>query len=170
VVSESIPLKCRLGVAPNQSFSQRPPYEIICHTTVLREIIKQQTMAVEGPTHLGSASWIGVDEYDPGDRFYERATKFFAAVKWDVLASVSSDLRNSVPCQFSEKYSIGHFNMVRRIVFADGVSWVARLRLPQLEAIFGDRELLDVARTIKVEVASMNFLRYVMSGNSQVSC
>jgi hypothetical protein len=27
-------------------------------------------------------------EYETGDEFYERATAFFAAVKWDVLASL----------------------------------------------------------------------------------
>jgi len=45
----------------------------------------------------------------------------------------------------------------------DGISWVARVRLPELGAFFGDRELLSVASTLRVEVASMKFLRYVRS-------
>lgn len=49
--------------------------------------------------------------------------------------------------------------MVRRIVFTDGISWVARVRLPQLKAVFGDGEVLDVASTLKVEIASMKFLK-----------
>ncbi|KAK5992196.1 Found in mitochondrial proteome protein 29 [Cladobotryum mycophilum] len=49
--------------------------------------------------------------------------------------------------------------MVRRIVFDAGVSWVARVRLPHIESVFGDRELLDVASILKVEVASMKFLK-----------
>ncbi|KAJ5832465.1 hypothetical protein N7474_000776 [Penicillium riverlandense] len=84
-------------------------------------------MAIKDSTeYLGSASWIGADEYEPGGEFHERATTFLETVKWEVLASISSRLRNGVPCEFSETYSIGHFNMVRRIAFADGVSWVAR--------------------------------------------
>jgi hypothetical protein len=119
-------------------------------------------MAVKDPTeYLGSASWIGADEYEPGDEFHERATTFLATVKWDVLASISSRLRNGVPCKLSGTYSIGHFNMVRRIAFADGVSWVARVRLPEL---FGDREALDMASSLKVEISSMKFLKYVVYG------
>lgn len=80
-------------------------------------------MAVEDSTGcLGSSSWIGADEYQPGGEFYERATTFLARVKWDVLASIASRFRDDVPCKFSETYSIGHLNMVRRIAFADGVS------------------------------------------------
>ncbi|KAF1959800.1 hypothetical protein CC80DRAFT_545233 [Byssothecium circinans] len=47
--------------------------------------------------------------------------------------------------------------MVRRVVFADGISWVARVRLPPLNAL--DHELLDVASILKVEIASMKFLK-----------
>ena len=113
---------------------------------------------------LGSASWNGAAEYETGGEFHERATTFFAAVKWDVLASLSSSLRNSIPCEFGEKFSIGHFNMVRQIVFEDGISWVARLRLPLLKAAFGSREALDYTSSLKVEIASMRFLKYVITG------
>ncbi|PVH70379.1 hypothetical protein DL98DRAFT_661210 [Cadophora sp. DSE1049] len=108
---------------------------------------------------LGSASWNGAADYKTGDEFHERATAFFAAVKWDVLASLSSSLRNGIPCEFGEKFSIGHFNMVRRIVFEDGISWVARLRLPLLKAVFGGREALDRASSLKIEIASMKFFK-----------
>jgi hypothetical protein len=119
------------------------------------------TMVVEEPADsLGSASWIGVDAYEPGNKFHERATKFLAAVNWDVLASISSGLRNGIPCKVDDRFSIGHFNMVRRIVFADEISWVARLKLPQLEAGSVDSEAFDqVASTLEVEVASMKFLK-----------
>ena len=112
---------------------------------------------------LGSASWIGASTYEPGGEYHERATKFLTAVKWDALTSIASGLRNGIPCDFaSDRFSIGHFNMVRRIAFADGVSWAARLRLPQLK-VLGDRELLEVASTLKVEIASMEFFKYVTS-------
>ena len=135
--------------------SQRPPEN-------------KKNMAVKDPIDvLGSASWIGADAYELNSEYSKRATTFLAAVKWDVLASISSGLRNGIPCEYGEKYSIGHFNMVRRIVFADGLSWVARLRLPQLKA--GDHEVLDVASILKVEIASMKFLKYVTSSVHLVS-
>ncbi|EXJ80739.1 hypothetical protein A1O3_07023 [Capronia epimyces CBS 606.96] len=108
---------------------------------------------------LGSASWDGSDAYEAGGAFHHRATAFFAAVKWDQLVSRCSRLHGGIPCSLGEKFSIGHFNMVRRIVFEDGTSWVARLRLPRLGAVLGDREMLDEARTLQVEVASMKFLK-----------
>src|SRR6266480_1484877 len=109
----------------------------------------------------GSASWLGADEYDVGDELHKRTTAFFKAVNWGVLASRSSDLRSGIPCDFGKKYSIGHFNMVRHILFADGVSWVARLRLPPLKEKFGNREALSDTRVLRVEDAYMKFLKYV---------
>ena len=41
-----------------------------------------------------------------------------------------------------------------------------RLRLPRLGAVIGDCEMLHVARTLKVEVASMKFLKYVNCENA----
>ncbi|KAF5687134.1 hypothetical protein FCIRC_2522 [Fusarium circinatum] len=108
---------------------------------------------------VGSISWIGADAYDPGDELHDRALAVLATLNWDHLLSISSALKNGVPCTFSQKFSIGHFNMVRRIGFTDGTSWVARVWLPELRTIFGDREALDVASTLKVEVASIKFFK-----------
>jgi hypothetical protein len=59
--------------------------------------------------------------------------------------------------------------MVRRVVFEDGIRWVARLRLPLLKAAFGGREALDCASFLKVEIASMKFFKYVIIG-LRLSC
>jgi hypothetical protein len=119
---------------------------------------------------LGSDSWTGADDYAPSDDesddesdvgrlFYQRATSFMAEVNWEALAALSSRLRDNVSCTIRENYSIGHFNMVRRLDFADGTSWVGRLRMPQLKAVFGDREVLDIVNVMKIEIASMKFYR-----------
>ncbi|POR32133.1 Uncharacterized protein TPAR_07635 [Tolypocladium paradoxum] len=108
---------------------------------------------------LGSATWLGADVYEPGDVLYERATRFFASVNWDALASISSSLRDGTPCHLGDRFSIGTFNMVRHIVFADGVSWVARLRMPPPKEILGDRSKLDIATTLGLEIASMRFFK-----------
>ncbi|KAF4951956.1 hypothetical protein FGADI_7072 [Fusarium gaditjirri] len=89
-------------------------------------------VVIAGISYLLS-SWIGVDAYDPGDELHA--------------------FNNGVPYSFSQKFSIGHFNMVRRIDFTNGTSWVARVRLPELRTVFGDREALGVASTLKLEVS-----------------
>ncbi|KAI1299030.1 kinase-like domain-containing protein [Xylaria venustula] len=48
--------------------------------------------------------------------------------------------------------------MVRRLDFADGVRWVARVRLPR-EATYIPLERYDSARAFEIEVASMKFFK-----------
>ena len=76
---------------------------------------------------LGSSSWLSADGYEPGSALHSRATTFLSTVKWDVLVDIASKHKNGMSCRYEDNFSIGHFNMVRRIVFDDGVSWVARL-------------------------------------------
>ncbi|KAF5723485.1 hypothetical protein FMUND_1809 [Fusarium mundagurra] len=71
---------------------------------------------------VGSTSWTGADAYDPSDELHDRALAVLDKLNWDHLLSLSSALNNGVPCTFSPKFSIGHFNMVRRIDFTDGTS------------------------------------------------
>jgi hypothetical protein len=116
--------------------------------------------AVEKAVLVGSASWNGAADYEIDSVFHKRATAFFESLNWKELTSISSSLRNGIPCGFQGDFSIGHFNMVRHIVFEDGISWVARLRLPLLSEAFGGREALDCDGSLKIEIASMNLLKY----------
>lgn len=117
---------------------------------------------------LGSACWAGFNTYNVGSvagrTLRHRATKFFAAVEWDALAHLSSGLRNGIPCRFEGSFAIGYHNMVRHIVFEDGINWVARLRLPRLESVSPVNEMLEDARALKIEIATMKFIKYVISG------
>jgi hypothetical protein len=79
---------------------------------------------------VGGDAWLGADEYEPGSPLHTRATDFLKSIKWDVLAGIASKNRGGISCCYEDKFSIGHFNMVRRINFEDGVGYVARLRLP----------------------------------------
>ncbi|KAH7327546.1 hypothetical protein BKA65DRAFT_567073 [Rhexocercosporidium sp. MPI-PUGE-AT-0058] len=79
-------------------------------------------------------------------------------LKWDELVSIASNLRNGIPCKLGENFSLGHFNMVRRIYFVDGISWVARVRMPALDTVFGSREVLDRMTSLRGEIACMKFL------------
>jgi len=110
---------------------------------------------------LGSAAWINAREYNVGDELHDRATSFVSTIKWDILELHAAKLRHGISCRVGENYSVGHFNMVRQLIFEDGLSWVARLRLPELRSVFGDREMLDVERSMKVEIATMALLKWV---------
>ena len=111
-------------------------------------------------TELGSDSWVGLEQVDEENELYDRTTAFIGAIKWQALTALATRMR-SVDCQLSEKYSVGHFNLVRRLQFADGVSWIARLRLPELPSMFGQREALNAKECMRIEIATMKYLRYV---------
>ena len=108
---------------------------------------------------LGSGSWLGADEYEPGSALHSRATDFVSNVNWDVLTDIASTHREGMPCRYEGNFSIGHYNMVRRIDFDDGVSWVARLRLPS-DDMFAGRQLLENSKVMEIEITSMKFFRY----------
>lgn len=63
----------------------------------------------------------------------------------------------SVDCQ-REKYSVGHFNLVRRLQFADGVSWIdcdpETFGTPEQDVRFR-QQMVD----IHVQLASLTFDR-----------
>ncbi len=107
---------------------------------------------------LGSDAWLGASEDEPGSEFHTRATNFLKLVNWDALATTAAQCRGGIPCSFTEKFSIGHFNMTRRLSFVDGINWVARVRFPSSDEAVA-RESLSTPRTMEIEVASMKFFR-----------
>ena len=116
---------------------------------------------------LGSDGWLGADEYEPDSPLHIRATNFLKTAKWNVLADIASKHRGGMPCCYEDKFSIGHFNMVRRINFEDGVGYVARLRLPD-EEMCAEREALAGLKVMEVEIASMKFFGLVSLSRSVV--
>ena len=86
---------------------------------------------------LGSESWKNADDYEEGDETHPRATTSAANIDWNPLNSLASTMRDDTTCHLSPRFSPEHYNLVKRITFADGVSWVARLRLPELKSVFG---------------------------------
>jgi len=106
---------------------------------------------------LGSDTWLEASEIDEESDLHIRATTFVATIHWENLVTIASRIRGT-QCTLSEKYSLGHFNLVRRLTFVDGVSWVARLRLPDLPSVFGMREAMKPAGCMGIEIATMRFL------------
>lgn len=107
---------------------------------------------------LGSDAWLGASQYEPGSEWHTRAINFFKAVNWDALATIAAQRRGGISCTVAEKFSVGHFNMARRLDFVDGVSWIARVRFPS-SAAAAAREALSEAKTMEIEVATMKFFR-----------
>lgn len=120
---------------------------------------------------VGAEVWLNNSNYEQGagDGLYERATNFFDAINWDTLITLASKAHADVSCHLSEKYSLGNFNLVRQIIFADGTLWIVRLRLPGLDGVFAAHETLDTTRAMQVEVATLNYLRYFPSVSARLS-
>ena len=109
-------------------------------------------------TELGSASWEGANRYEVGSELHTRAVTFLESVNWDGLVKLASLLCSHCPCELHPEYSIGHFNMVRRITFADGSEWIARLRLPPLPSEPSTAGPEDAARAMQNELSTINCL------------
>lgn len=107
---------------------------------------------------VGSASWVGSDCYESDSKHNIQTRRFLETVKWDILASKASSFRSGAPCTYSERFSIGQFNMVRRLTFDDGASWVVRVRLPP-EATPAPLEEYDSPRAFALEIAAMKFFK-----------
>ncbi|KAI1080869.1 hypothetical protein F5B20DRAFT_579688 [Whalleya microplaca] len=107
---------------------------------------------------LGSDSWLESSVYNPDDKYTIAKQKFFNCVKWDVLASIASRCRDGARCSYVAKFSAGQCNMVRRLNFDDGISWVVRVRLPA-NATCVNLQGRDDRRAFEVEVASLKFFR-----------
>ncbi|CAK1356491.1 unnamed protein product [Cercospora beticola] len=105
----------------------------------------------------GAEAWQGASKFPEDNPLHERVTDFVKSVDWDALRRHAQSVRG-VACELSQSYSTGLDNVVRKIDFADGVQWVARLRMPDMgEAI--RRELLSARRTMEVEIVTMAYLR-----------
>ncbi|EEP79988.1 predicted protein [Uncinocarpus reesii 1704] len=120
---------------------------------------------------IGSDSWTSAREYKPGageplnpkkdERhfLYQRAVDFNDKTDWHAVVATASRLRNGKNCSIRRRFSIGIFNMVKRIVFEDGVSWVIRLRMPSLGGMLGRKERLPPGQALGMEVAAMIFFK-----------
>ena len=122
---------------------------------------------------VGSAAWTNGEEYK--DEYSSRIHQFSKHINKEALVDFASSLRDHQPCTLSDKFSVGNFNLVLKIEFADGVEWVARLRMPPMPG--SSSTLVDekkkVLREMESELATMEFVRYVFTnghGHTLVHC
>ncbi|KAK9438138.1 Protein kinase-like protein [Metarhizium brunneum] len=112
---------------------------------------------------LGNVSWKGVGDY--GEEYAERIHKFIDKIDNKALESYASSLRGNQPCKISTEFSVGNFNLVRKIQFHDGVEWIVRLLMPplpvagQLVETVSPKAQEKRLLSMQSELATMEFVR-----------
>ena len=78
---------------------------------------------------LPSSQWNGRETLinEPNNSFHKLIVEFLARVDFDALCDLASTLRSGVECHVSEQFTFGSENVIREVVFKDGMVWIARL-------------------------------------------
>ncbi|KAI0443366.1 kinase-like domain-containing protein [Xylaria telfairii] len=112
---------------------------------------------------IGSDVWNRADQCSTDSKIAIEARKFFGVVDWHALALIATSCRDGIQCNYvdADGFSVGQFNMVRRLDFIDGVRWVARVRLPPGATPVSPaaRGHYDDRREFEVEIASIKFFK-----------
>ena len=104
---------------------------------------------------IGSDSWDG-NTYEKDDIMHSSVMRCIRGTKWDNVRAICAKLRGStVGCEISDKYITGSQNLVRLIVFEDGVQWVIRIPLDAVD----HRWAADTTDRVENEVSTYKFLR-----------
>ncbi|KAM3548685.1 hypothetical protein MY1884_009073 [Beauveria asiatica] len=110
---------------------------------------------------FGSAAWTSGEEY--GGEYAVRINQFMDKINEKALLSYASLLRGGELCTLSPEFSVGSFNLVRKIQFDDGVEWVVRLRMPPMlgegSGMASPPSRESMILDIQSELATMEFVR-----------
>lgn len=97
------------------------------------------------PLLVGSETWTGGEQY--GDAYSARIQYFQTSFSQSALLAHASSVRGGVACRLTDKFTVGSFHFVKKIVFDDGVEWIARLRMPSIEEFEENGEKAEASRT-----------------------
>ncbi|OCL08288.1 hypothetical protein AOQ84DRAFT_407192 [Glonium stellatum] len=106
-----------------------------------------------------SSHWIGVLAYQEHDALHQRATTFLQQVGWEAVTRICSQKHQNIPCRLQNNFAVGRFNLVRHLIFEDGIEWAVRLRLPELPSDSDTAKVQDVELMMRCEIASMKYLK-----------
>ncbi|WEW61183.1 hypothetical protein PRK78_006673 [Emydomyces testavorans] len=106
---------------------------------------------------VGSDAWTGGEEYQ--EEYALRIKHFQQAFVSSALLAKASSLRHNIRCNLSDKFSVGNFNYVKKVIFEDGVEWIARLRMPPIEGAEANLEKEQIVYEMQSEIATMEFVR-----------
>jgi hypothetical protein len=92
-------------------------------------------------------------------------------VNWASLCDIAQSLRQT-DCHIEDRIGYGHSHMIRLIVFTDGVHWIARLPMPDINRNVEDKFLpkthdywsADNVLSMQSEIDTMSFI----SENSEI--
>ena len=105
--------------------------------------------------NIGSDSW-DASIYDESDFRTNAVRRCIALTKWDTVREMCEKLRGStVQCEVNDKFTTGTQNLVRLIVFEDGVKWIIRMPIDTGE----ERWAASKTERIEIEVATYKYLR-----------
>ena len=85
-------------------------------------------------------------------------TALFNRVNWEKLVEHASRLRSNVGCSLSTSYTSGYSYLVRRLTFTDGVSWVAKIQRPEIDARTGGA--LPLIEVMRLEMGTAKYIKY----------
>jgi hypothetical protein len=104
---------------------------------------------------VGSAAWTGGREYE--DEYAERIHRFIEQINEQaVLDYVSALRKDQEQCTISPEFSVGNFNLVRKVKFDDGVEWIVRFRMPPMP---GQDNTPISLQDMQSELDTMEFVR-----------
>lgn len=117
---------------------------------------------MDEPKCIGDCAWRNDKDYH--GEYADRIEKFTTNIDTDALLKFASTLRDGRACTISDNFSVGNFNLVRKIRFDDDIDWIARLRMPPIDEHDGDGvtsglNAKQVRREMESELATMEFIR-----------
>ena len=106
---------------------------------------------------VGSERWHGVEFLDEDDNPYicEKLRRCINDTRWNSLVARCSELRRGISCTISESFSYGTQNLVKLVQFEDGVKWVARVALEDVD----DRMAASLEDQMKSQISTYRYLK-----------
>ena len=106
--------------------------------------------------NIGSDSWHSVLSNLDNTAMDVLVKRCIEDTKWNNILEMCTNLRKSVRCKLSDKFSCGTQHLVRLIEFDDHVKWVVRIR-------FQEPDYRNAEEAMNSQVATYKFLKYVFN-------
>jgi hypothetical protein len=99
---------------------------------------------------LPSDTWTGFDTWgnDPNHWIVKKISLFLCSLDVDALQQISTSRRGGRHCTISDRFACGSENILKELVYEDGIVWVARIPL--------ERQAPEVIRS---EVTTMRYIK-----------
>lgn len=109
------------------------------------------------PLLVGSDAWTGAVHLEgSGSQLEQEVICCNEETKWDNLLALCTNLRGGIKCSLSKKCSIGTQNLVKLVEFEDGMKWVARVSLKDVD----HRMNCSKEEEVNNQIATYRFLKY----------